>query len=147
MFTLFASVPLTPLFEVEIQPPVAPFLSKTKFRIDQQQLDQDLSNMDEYLSVFNNRNTESLSYTENPLKTFSEVQHICSALVNEQSEIKRTFIKAAQIIFELFFPLHYKHNLTLKVRGSAKVAHLCNPLTLKNHLFCADYLNIVLGKH
>ena len=118
VFTLLATVavPQAPL--VESPSRTRDSDAKAEYRIDERQLDQDLRDLDQYLSSSNARQMESLEYSECPTKTAYDVEHSCSTLDSSDRGdyvSKRTLVLAVQDIFELFFPLRYEHKVTLKV--------------------------------
>ncbi|KAH7122449.1 hypothetical protein B0J11DRAFT_339407 [Dendryphion nanum] len=112
VFTLLATVP--------VQSPGSK-LTTTHYRIDEKQLQQDLSDLDEYLSSQNKRQLEGSLYEDCPKKTTYDLEQLISTLEiasdNDYSNI-RDFVEALGIIFELFIPLRYEHPVTLKFWGS-----------------------------
>ncbi|KAF2463922.1 uncharacterized protein BDR25DRAFT_346990 [Lindgomyces ingoldianus] len=122
VFTLLATEPITQSPDTTVDPAqgsAGP--PKQQYRVNEKQLQQDLSEADIYLSTKNSREMESKSYTECPPKTTYQVENSISSLRGlldrEEFNNKLTFARAAKDLFEFFLPLRYEHPLTLKFWG------------------------------
>lgn len=121
VFTLLATVPMLSSSGCLPTEEGGPSSPAPRYKIDKQQLELDLAELDRYLSSINSRPAESLSYAECPAKSMYDVEHSCSRLDPSDREeylLKRALVRAASDIFELFFPLRYEHVVTLKFWGS-----------------------------
>lgn len=75
-----------------------------QFKIDERQLDQDLKQLDEYLSSGNTRHMENASYCECPTKTIYDVTQSCANVNHDECGIKWMLFRVARDMFELFPP-------------------------------------------
>lgn len=119
VFTLLATVPIPVQSSSGVMPQTVSSVSiSQQYRIDEQQLQYDLTELDHYLSTRNSRKMESISYRQCPGKTIHEVQRYLSTIDSSDRDVyvnKWTFVRAIREIFEFFFPIEYEHAVTLKV--------------------------------
>ncbi|KAF2733477.1 hypothetical protein EJ04DRAFT_577557 [Polyplosphaeria fusca] len=120
VFTLLATIAVEspkPLTSGSAQPKDP---SAILYRVDELQLQQDLSELDNYLSCGNSRKSECASYEGCPVKTTYDVESSVSTLSglsgtdSDDFHRKRRFARAARDIFEFFLPLRYHKHVVVK---------------------------------
>ncbi|KAF2105572.1 hypothetical protein BDV96DRAFT_608144 [Lophiotrema nucula] len=87
------------------------------YRVDEKQLQRDLSELDSYMCSGNSRKMECSSYDACPKKTSYDVERSVSQLdatAREENVGKKVFVKASRDLFEFFLPLRYQDHAVIQ---------------------------------